>query len=590
MKKFIVFFSFSFLMSQVSFTGNTETRIGESKTGFYYNETLVNTNMQYENFVNWLQFEFSDPPELGRSLNGLRKLRMEYNNNNISLKMGDLYEIWNRGIILNSIDDQAIDRDTGIRGLSFDYYSDDFTVQFITGKAKVWQSSIYAIGYSDRIHNYLTSYNMYGVNMNYSLGSHQFGSSFLQSKEIHPNSLADTLDVKNQLLSGSYGFSNSFYDFYAEYIMNRSFEFNDDEEYYEDHAEGRGFYGNLNLYLNLFSLNIEYINYHFGALDPLNRWDQVSNYGLFQPYQNPPIAMNIHEYVLMNRISHQTDFNNEVGFKFEIMGMLAENIDFLGVYSFSSRSNPWVMSSEDYSWQKDGDPSYVPTMDKSATPFRDIYGELEFHLLDDRLHFKAGLADSYDVTDVTSYLKTDSSSSMYYMLTSGNTIPLHLGLSLGDGWSIHAKVETQWLKKGFGRVETLNGETVIDTFYSDFYDDDNGNGFPDDGEFLDFETNRFISISVGKSPKWSLALSIDQTDISETGSDNKHHLNPLEELLGIDQTKNWVNMEFVYNVSHSMRLSLMYGSLKGGLICTNGVCRIIEPFDDGFKLGLTTVF
>jgi len=39
-----------------------------------------------------------------------------------------------------------------------------------------------------------------------------------------------------------------------------------------------------------------------------------------------------------------------------------------------------------------------------------------------------------------------------------------------------------------------------------------------------------------------------------------------------------------------MRISLMYGSLKGGLLCTNGVCRIIEPFDDGFKVGLTTVF
>ena len=200
MKKFIVFFSFSFLMSQVSFTGNTETRIGESKTGFYYNETLVNTNMQYENFVNWLQFEFSDPPELGRSLNGLRKLRMEYNNNNISLKMGDLYEIWNRGIILNSIDDQAIDRDTGLRGLSFDYYSDTFTIQFISGKAKVWQSSQYyfATPFSERVHNYQTNYNLYGVNVNYALDKHQGGVSFLQSKEVHPNSLADTLDVKNQ--------------------------------------------------------------------------------------------------------------------------------------------------------------------------------------------------------------------------------------------------------------------------------------------------------------------------------------------------------------------------------------------------------
>jgi hypothetical protein len=590
MKRVILLLSFSMVCAQVSFTGNTETRIGESRTGFYYNETMINTHLQYGDFINWLQFEFSDPPELGRSLNGLRKLRLEYDRGNLSLKLGDLYEIWGRGIILNSIDDQPIDRDTGIRGLSIHYNADPLEMHFITGKATFAQSTIYVPGFNNRYHNYSTSYNLYGVDFNYILGNHFLGASFLQSKEDHPIAFADTLDLKNQLLSTHYTYSNTIYDFYLEYIMNRSFEFNNEDEYYQEHTDGRGFYGNLNLYLDLFSLNIEYINYQFGTLDPLNRWDPVSNYGLFQPYQNPPIAMNIHENVLMNRITHQFDFNNEVGYKFEIMGMLTDWIDFFGVYSASSRSISWVMSSEDFSWQKDGASSYLPNTDKSAMPFRDIYGELSFDLLNGQLYVKTGYGDSYDVTDLTTYIKTDTSSSMYYMLTSGQTIPLYMGYSLGGGWNIHAKIETQFLKKGFSRIETLNGETVIDTFYSDFYNDLNENGVPDNDEFLDFETNHFMSISIGKSPHWSATVTLDRTNISETVINDSHHLNPLEEFLGIDQTKNWVNLEIIYNVTTSMRLSLLYGSLKGGLICTNGVCRIIEPFDDGFKLGLTTVF
>ena len=590
MKRVILLLSFSMVCAQVSFTGNTETRIGESRTGFYYNETMINTHLQYGDFINWLQFEFSDPPELGRSLNGLRKLRLEYDRGNLSLKLGDLYEIWGRGIILNSIDDQPIDRDTGIRGLSIHYNADPLEMHFITGKATFAQSTIYVPGFNNRYHNYSTSYNLYGVDFNYILGNHFLGASFLQSKEDHPIAFADTLDLKNQLLSTHYTYSNTIYDFYLEYIMNRSFEFNNEDEYYQEHTDGRGFYGNLNLYLDLFSLNIEYINYQFGTLDPLNRWDPVSNYGLFQPYQNPPIAMNIHENVLMNRITHQFDFNNEVGYKFEIMGMLTDWIDFFGVYSASSRSISWVRSSEDFSWQKDGASSYLPNTDKSAMPFRDIYGELSFDLLNGQLYVKTGYGDSYDVTDLTTYIKTDTSSSMYYMLTSGQTIPLYMGYSLGGGWNIHAKIETQFLKKGFSRIETLNGETVIDTFYSDFYNDLNENGVPDNDEFLDFETNHFMSISIGKSPHWSATLTLDRTNISETVINDSHHLNPLEEFLGIDQTKNWVNLEIIYNVTTSMRLSLLYGSLKGGLICTNGVCRIIEPFDDGFKLGLTTVF
>ena len=590
MKRVILLLSFSMVCSQVSFTGNTETRIGESRTGFYYNETMINTHLQYGDFINWLQFEFSDPPELGRSLNGLRKLRLEYDRGNLSLKLGDLYEIWGRGIILNSIDDQPIDRDTGIRGLSIHYNADPLEMHFITGKATFAQSTIYVPGFNNRYHNYSTSYNLYGVDFNYILGNHFLGASFLQSKEDHPIAFADTLDLKNQLLSTHYTYSNTIYDFYLEYIMNRSFEFNNEDEYYQEHTDGRGFYGNLNLYLDLFSLNIEYINYQFGTLDPLNRWDPVSNYGLFQPYQNPPIAMNIHENVLMNRITHQFDFNNEVGYKFEIMGMLTDWIDFFGVYSASSRSISWVRSSEDFSWQKAGASSYLPNTDKSAMPFRDIYGELSFDLLNGQLYVKTGYGDSYDVTDLTTYIKTDTSSSMYYMLTSGQTIPLYMGYSLGGGWNIHAKIETQFLKKGFSRIETLNGETVIDTFYSDFYNDLNENGVPDNDEFLDFETNHFMSISIGKSPHWSATVTLDRTNISETVINDSHHLNPLEEFLGIDQTKNWVNLEIIYNVTTSMRLSLLYGSLKGGLICTNGVCRIIEPFDDGFKLGLTTVF
>ncbi|MDP7436992.1 MAG: DUF6029 family protein [Candidatus Marinimicrobia bacterium] len=590
MKRVILLLSFSMVCAQVSFTGNTETRIGESRTGFYYNETMINTHLQYGDFINWLQFEFSDPPELGRSLNGLRKLRLEYDRGNLSLKLGDLYEIWGRGIILNSIDDQPIDRDTGIRGLSIHYNADPLEMHFITGKATFAQSTIYVPGFNNRYHNYSTSYNLYGVDFNYILGNHFLGASFLQSKEDHPIAFADTLDLKNQLLSTHYTYSNTIYDFYLEYIMNRSFEFNNEDEYYQEHTDGRGFYGNLNLYLDLFSLNIEYINYQFGTLDPLNRWDPVSNYGLFQPYQNPPIAMNIHENVLMNRITHQFDFNNEVGYKFEIMGMLTDWIDFFGVYSASSRSISWVRSSEDFSWQKAGASSYLPNTDKSAMPFRDIYGELSFDLLNGQLYVKTGYGDSYDVTDLTTYIKTDTSSSMYYMLTSGQTIPLYMGYSLGGGWNIHAKIETQFLKKGFSRIETLNGETVIDTFYSDFYNDLNENGVPDNDEFLDFETNHFMSISIGKSPHWSATVTLDRTNISETVINDSHHLNPLEEFLGIDQTKNWVNLEIIYNVTNSMRLSLLYGSLKGGLICTNGVCRIIEPFDDGFKLGLTTVF
>ncbi|GIS72429.1 MAG: hypothetical protein CM1200mP10_20060 [Candidatus Neomarinimicrobiota bacterium] len=100
------------------------------------------------------------------------------------MKLGDLYEIWGRGLVLNSVDDQPIDRDTGIRGLSLGYMSDSFTGQWITGRADISQSTIYALDYNTRTHNYHLPYNLYGLTINKLIGNHDLGVSFLQS----PNS------------------------------------------------------------------------------------------------------------------------------------------------------------------------------------------------------------------------------------------------------------------------------------------------------------------------------------------------------------------------------------------------------------------
>jgi hypothetical protein len=245
---------------------------------------------------------------------------------------------------------------------------------------------------------------------------------------------------------------------------------------------------------------------------------------------------------------------------------------------------------ENFQWTKEGEAAFLPYSEKSTTPFREIFGELSIFMLDNRLHMEAGYSDSYDVTKLDYYTKTDTSSDLYYTIQKSITLPLHIAYTFDSGLSLDAKVETQFLTQGYNRVATLNGSVVIDTFVTSFKYDENGNGIYDEDEFMDYATNHYISLSVSKSPLWSIAFSVDKTDFAEVFVGSEEFENPLEKLLGIDQTRNWVNVEFVYNISPAIRLSLLYGSLKGGLICTNGICRIIEPFNDGFKFGLTAVF
>ena len=69
-------------------------------------------------------------------------------------------------------------------------------------------------------------------------------------------------------------------------------------------------------------------------------------------------------------------------------------------------------------------------------------------------------------------------------------------------------------------------------------------------------------------------------------------INPLEELMShiMDIDKKWLSLELAYNITPTHRLSLMYGSQRGGLVCSNGICRIIPPFNDGFRINLTSMF
>ena len=119
-------------------------------------------NVSNEYLTTWFQFEFSDPPEIGLTQNGLRKFRIDYANDNIELSVGDIYKIWGRGLIINQFDDQDVDLDNGYRGLSFGLIEENYNMNLIAGLSNV--SSI-------------TSDFVYGLDLEYE-GSKLFSETF----------------------------------------------------------------------------------------------------------------------------------------------------------------------------------------------------------------------------------------------------------------------------------------------------------------------------------------------------------------------------------------------------------------------------
>ena len=92
-------FLISFLPGQASISGSITSKYADSANDFNFSEHLLEGRMNMGQWSAWTQLEFSDPPELGVNYSGLRKLRLEYFRDKVSLEIGDVYTIWGLSLI-----------------------------------------------------------------------------------------------------------------------------------------------------------------------------------------------------------------------------------------------------------------------------------------------------------------------------------------------------------------------------------------------------------------------------------------------------------------------------------------------------------
>ncbi|MBC8487091.1 MAG: hypothetical protein H8D45_13770, partial [Bacteroidetes bacterium] len=85
--------------------------------------------------------------------------------------------------------------------------------------------------------------------------------------------------------------------------------------------------------------------------------------------------------------------------------------------------------------------------------------------------------------------------------------------------------------------------------------------------------NQFVSLSLSKSPDLSVTF-------------NSEFSNDEEEPTG---KKSWFLGEVLYKINQSNSVIVSYGSERGGLRCTNGICRFVNPFE-GFRATVQTLF
>ena len=534
-----------FLSAQFSYSGSLNSRYADSENDLGFNEHLFDDNVDYSAsdriYQGWTQFEFSDPPELGRPAQELRKLRFEYLSGNMTAKIGDIYEFWGMGMALNQVDDQAIDFDTGIRGALFSYNNDFLKWTVLKGETHTWKSSAMVIGFDERVPNFDTNHDLLGTNLEYTFESGMAGINLIQSNEKH-----DSTEINHSMIGAYASFYSSRASLFVEVLKKSSKETTTD--YNED---GSGLYANLTVPLGDWSLLAEYKNYNFLTLSPPEKDNFVNQFGYHADFSNPPPGYYEHTTVLNGRIARQANINDEIGYQIKLSGPIGMNHTASISFAKSSQHQSWIQEIQDsyLEWNADKTFDWMPSSEKFANPYDELFINFDGHFFNHKLFYEIGWGNIQDVQYL--FVNQNRSNGLFrvHEFLNAQTIPLSLTYAINKKYSVELKFEYQELEQGSLR-ETNDGNTFISVV----------------GKPLRY--NNVISLGFASSPKWSVTYFQDNTSI-----DDKSY-----------KAEQWTYWELLYRINQNMVLTYFDGSLKGGLVCSNGVCRYKQPFEDGQKV------
>ena len=643
MKKVVLFIvSVTVLLSNdLDYNASIVASYGDNYDFYSYSENRLDLNLFYKDIQAWIQYEYSNPPEVGFPINDIRKFRIEYEKDNFTLKLGDIYEIWGRGLAFNQIDDQTTNYDNGTRGLYFGYTNGGLSISHLNGNSDIWY-----FGNDLRVPYFKNSHSMYGNQAQYDWDIFSIGLTQLHSNETHQKYFGEA--YVNHELKGIYGsmmLANA--DLFLEYVDKKSTEKENlfPGSPFDTLKNGYGVYGNLNIYLGNWGLTTEYKRYVF---DRGHGDFTADEYGNRIGFQMMPTLGREQNTTLLGRVVHPYNYNDERGVQLSLTGPLPFGLTLLTQYAHLSRNDTW-QSITTFDWENKHIDGFLPGSNESSLPFWENYQEISGFALDDNFYFRFGRGNNKDVMKTIRFFDgqglsikenwvytdsvewqdewfyTDSSligidttkyklESKMWQEVSSITYPFELSYALNNGYSFKIGFEYQERKKknvSMGNATTYNASdsswtlvnpTNPDSFfviYETQYTDWNS-------EKIKTQFNRMITFSLSKASKWSVTINHDQSNAFDGPKTVDPYYNPLEALIFGDLKyftgnrnksapplfiqQKWVSAELALNLSESQRLSIMYGSIQGGLYCSNGICRQIAPFNDGIKLTYSAIF
>ena len=92
MKRTLLFlFCGQLFSNNLDMNASITANYGDSYDFYSFSENRLDLNLFYNNIQGWVQYEYSNPADLGFPMNDIRKFRIEYALDNYIIKLGDIY-------------------------------------------------------------------------------------------------------------------------------------------------------------------------------------------------------------------------------------------------------------------------------------------------------------------------------------------------------------------------------------------------------------------------------------------------------------------------------------------------------------------
>ena len=510
--------------------GNGDKLSGTFERQKEYLENQTNVRLFWSDFTLGMQYLHDNPPESDYVPNyvGIKKRYVEFQHEGVEIRAGDYYTLYGRGLAVNLFENRAINYDTGLDGLRGIYRNDNLTTIMAFGSLRY-----YDLLNPARVENY----NVKSAHLEVEpLDNLRIGGSSVGIRGELPTDFGSD-HVQSDIYEGMLTASVAGVDIFSEYAWKNAsgLKQTGNDQFESFYTNGWGLYGSLSYASELgFGATFEYKNYEFDPVNPDQRTPNRPTRML--PVQNPPTVFKEHGFYFLSRDMHVIDFNDETGMQLDVFYALTPRITINLNGSVASRTVAWKPLANLRFQEIKRANRLLPAFEDAFSPFYEVYGEVEWYL-DEQSYIRAAVNRRYDAPYEETYRLGGNLKSLHEV--SSWTLPVRIEYMLTGPYSIGASFEQQ-----------LFHESTLKT--PDYY-------------------NQFVSLTFSRAPEWAASVRMELTTTEYEPS----------------QKKFWITGEFTHRIGNAHTATVSYGTERGGLVCSNGICRLVDPFN-GLRFSLVT--